>query len=230
MGTLVPLFEPLGYHTQEGEVSIENEGGTLLGWLRDPELFTTRACVLILISSVLGLLVNLSAMLVIQHTSTLTYNVVGHIKTVVVLAGGVLIFGDGMTLKKLTGITVTMTGIVWYSILKMRASAEAKEKEQALRAAKEEVSQLFTPPPATHCLTCALPAAHTAHANRVVRARAMLTICSTLRSRDYADGSARQGEQRDRWWCKRCCRRQGQWLRDARDHASIACVQGLARV
>jgi hypothetical protein len=54
--------------------------------------FNALAC--ILLSAVLGLLVTLSTFLVIGATSALTYNVVGHIKTVGVITGGVLIYGD----------------------------------------------------------------------------------------------------------------------------------------
>lgn len=39
----------------------------------------------------------------------------GHIKTVLILAGGCLFFGDEMPLKKLLGIAVAMAGIIWYS-------------------------------------------------------------------------------------------------------------------
>ena len=43
------------------------------------------------------------------------YNVVGHVKTVIILAGGYLFFQDDMPLKKLAGIAVAMSGIVWYT-------------------------------------------------------------------------------------------------------------------
>lgn len=36
-------------------------------------------------------------------------------KTVIILMGGCLFFGDEMPLKKLAGISVAMCGIVWYS-------------------------------------------------------------------------------------------------------------------
>ncbi len=52
---------------------------------------------------------------VIGATSSLTYNVVGHIKTVIILTGGCLFFGDEMPLKKFLGIATAMMGIVWYS-------------------------------------------------------------------------------------------------------------------
>jgi len=40
---------------------------------------------------------------------------VGHIKTVIILTGGCLFFGDEMPLKKFLGIATAMMGIVWYS-------------------------------------------------------------------------------------------------------------------
>jgi len=127
---LIPFFEPVGQLGDApvlGVLDADAEGharSTLLGWFQDPSLFTTASAVLILVSSVLGLVVNLSAMLVIAHTSTLTYNVVGHVKTVLVLVGGVVIFGDTMPLKKFVGVSVTMAGVIWYSVLKMRPAAK----------------------------------------------------------------------------------------------------------
>lgn len=59
--------------------------------------------------------VSLSTFLVIGATSSLTYNVVGHIKTVIILMGGCMFFGDEMPLKKLAGISIAMLGIMWYS-------------------------------------------------------------------------------------------------------------------
>ncbi len=59
--------------------------------------------------------VSLSTFLVIGATSSLTYNVVGHIKTIIILTGGCMFFGDEMPLKKLAGISIAMLGIMWYS-------------------------------------------------------------------------------------------------------------------
>lgn len=55
----------------------------------------------------------MSTFLVIGVTSSLTYNVVGHLKTVIILTGGCLFFGDEMPPKKLLGVSVAMGGIVW---------------------------------------------------------------------------------------------------------------------
>jgi hypothetical protein len=57
-------------------------------------VLSVPSATMIFISAVLGLLVTLSTFLVIGHTSALTYNVVGHIKTVSIIAGGVIIYGE----------------------------------------------------------------------------------------------------------------------------------------
>lgn len=36
-----------------------------------------------------------------------------HVKTVIILAGGVLLFGDEMPPKKLAGISLALSGIIW---------------------------------------------------------------------------------------------------------------------
>ena len=89
---------------------VDAEPGTLLGYK-----YSMAAIIAIAVSALLGLLVSLSTFLVIGATSSLTYNVVGHIKTVIILMGGCMFFGDEMPLKKLGGISVAMGGIIWYS-------------------------------------------------------------------------------------------------------------------
>lgn len=94
---MIPICEPLGlYGNSAGE-------DTLLSYR-----FTAANVTAILTSAFLGLLVNLSTFLVIGATSALSYNVVGHFKTVLILTGGCLLFGDDMSLKKLSGVGVTM--------------------------------------------------------------------------------------------------------------------------
>lgn len=74
LAVLVPIMEPVGFSMATKD--------TLLGYE-----YTPMAVVAIAVSAVLGLLVSLSTFLVIGATSSLTYNVVGHIKTVIILAG-----------------------------------------------------------------------------------------------------------------------------------------------
>ncbi|KAK2078119.1 hypothetical protein QBZ16_003987 [Prototheca wickerhamii] len=124
LGTLVVVLEPVGLMTRAP--------GTIVGFD-----YTLPAVLVILLSAALGLLVNLSTFLVIGATSSLTYNVVGHVKTVIILSGGVVFFGDAMPPKKMAGIGVAMLGIVWYSHIKLseaRATASARLVTASLEA------------------------------------------------------------------------------------------------
>lgn len=86
--------------------------------------YTFSSVFCIMLSCLLGLAVNLSTFLVIGATSSLTYNIVGHVKTVLILAGGYAFFGDTMTIEKFGGVCVAMCGIVWYSQLQLAAARE----------------------------------------------------------------------------------------------------------
>lgn len=100
LGMLVPMFEPMGWQSQGP--------GTLLGYH-----YTTMAVICILVSAVLGVLVSLSTFLVIGATSSLSYNIVGHLKTIIIITGGCLMFNDVMSWKRLAGLATAMVGIVW---------------------------------------------------------------------------------------------------------------------
>ncbi|KAG1659537.1 hypothetical protein FOA52_016160 [Chlamydomonas sp. UWO 241] len=128
LSVLVLLCEDVGWSSETRTVD------TLLGYH-----YHLAATAAIAVSAVLGLLVSLSTFLVIGATSSLTYNVVGHLKTVIILTGGCLFFGDSMPLKKLFGVSIAMAGIVWYTQLKLaqvdaapRAHSEDGEKLKPL--------------------------------------------------------------------------------------------------
>ena len=104
LAVLVPVLEPVGLFDKSPDAH------TLRGYT-----YTRSSVTAIAISSVLGLLVSLSTFLVIGATSSLTYNIVGHLKTVTILTGGCLIFGDTMSASKLSGVALAMVGIAWYS-------------------------------------------------------------------------------------------------------------------
>ena len=44
----------------------------------------------------------------------------GHLKTVLILSGGFLLFDEKMPAQKLAGVVLAMMGIIWYSSLKMQ--------------------------------------------------------------------------------------------------------------
>ncbi len=117
LALLVPMAEPLGI------APASRSADTLLGFP-----YGLWSLLAILLSAVLGLLVSLSTFLVIGATSSLTYNVVGHLKTIIILSGGCMFFGDTMPLNKLAGVCVAMGGIVWYTQLKLQAASAAGSK------------------------------------------------------------------------------------------------------
>ncbi|KXZ48558.1 hypothetical protein GPECTOR_27g729 [Gonium pectorale] len=106
---LVPLFDDVGFTNQTVD--------TVLGYE-----YSWGAISAIVVSALLGVLVSLSTFLVIGATSSLTYNVVGHFKTVLILTGGCVLFGEDMPWKRFMGICLTMTGIIWYTVLSAQAA------------------------------------------------------------------------------------------------------------
>eukprot|EP00195_Chlamydomonas_chlamydogama_P013701 CAMPEP_0202895290 /NCGR_PEP_ID=MMETSP1392-20130828/4528_1 /ASSEMBLY_ACC=CAM_ASM_000868 /TAXON_ID=225041 /ORGANISM="Chlamydomonas chlamydogama, Strain SAG 11-48b" /LENGTH=280 /DNA_ID=CAMNT_0049580247 /DNA_START=251 /DNA_END=1093 /DNA_ORIENTATION=+ len=112
LGILVPIFEPMGWK--------DRAPGTLLGYEYTPGALTA-----ILISAVLGILVSLSTFLVIGSTSSLTYNIVGHFKTVIILGGGFFFFNDTMSWKRMAGICIAMIGIIWYTQMTVQQAVSA---------------------------------------------------------------------------------------------------------
>ena len=77
------------------------------------------------LTCVIAVLVNFSTFLVIGKCDAVTYQVLGHLKTVLVLAFGFFALGDPMTLKNVVGIGVALVGMVAYG------AAEAAEKRRA---------------------------------------------------------------------------------------------------
>lgn len=70
----------------------------------------------------LAVLVNISNYLVIGKTSPITYQVVGHSKTCLVLILGFVIFSHPVTWRSIVGIATAMTGVVWYGEIKRAES------------------------------------------------------------------------------------------------------------
>jgi len=74
------------------------------------------------LSIAFAILLNVTLFMVIGRTSAVTYNVAGHLKTVLVLLFGFVVFHYPVELKNMAGIVLTLAGVGWYSQLKMRES------------------------------------------------------------------------------------------------------------
>lgn len=86
--------------------------------------YNARSVGLISLSALLGVLVTFSTFLVIGHTSALTYAIAGHVKTIAILMGGILMFGDRMPVVKATGIALALGGVIAYTNIKLSANRD----------------------------------------------------------------------------------------------------------
>jgi solute carrier family 35 protein E3 len=95
--------------------------------------FSQREFILICLTAVIAVGVNVSCFGIIGKTSALTYQVVGHVKTVLILLIGFIFFPpqepvpQDRFLKTAFGMFISMIGIIMYSIFGMRNKAKEEE-------------------------------------------------------------------------------------------------------
>ena len=115
LAILVPILEPVGlFQNTPNKLTLMNFN------------YTLSSVTAIVVSSILGLIVSISTFSLIGITSSLTFNIVGHLKTVTILAGGCLLFGDTLSLSTVAGIVISLIGIMLYSHIQMTAVAQSK--------------------------------------------------------------------------------------------------------
>lgn len=85
--------------------------------------------VAVLFSALLAFGVNVTTFLLIGHTSPLTYNIVGFLKTLLVLIFGVLFFNTPTTGKNMLGTAVALSGLALYMWRKLREREDPKAAE-----------------------------------------------------------------------------------------------------
>ena len=126
LAVAIPLMEPTGlFGASSGPNEVRSEFGppvSLLDWFQNDA--TPFKLFIIFLSGVMGLLVNWSMFLTIKSTSALTFNVVGHLKTFFIIGGGVVLFGDFISIQKALSLFLAFVGIGWYSYLKLNVSAK----------------------------------------------------------------------------------------------------------
>lgn len=104
--------------------------------------FTPKNMSVISATGFFGFLVNISIFLVIGRSSALSYNILGHCKTVVVLLSDYVLFGRPFTFKSSVGIVLTLLGVFWYTSLKLeKVRVEKEARERAPSPNLSEVKQ-----------------------------------------------------------------------------------------
>lgn len=92
--------------------------------------YTADIVFFIILSCAISISVNFSTFLVIGKTSPVTYQVLGHLKTCLVLAFGYILLSNPFSPKNVFGIFVAMLGMFLYSYYQILES-KAKESEKA---------------------------------------------------------------------------------------------------
>lgn len=98
--------------------------------------FSTGAMVTLLASCTLAVLVNISQFMCLGRFSAVSFQVLGHSKTLLVLLGGWAFLGDTITGKKFAGMMLAVSGMIWYG----KASAAQAKAPQRKPQTPESVS------------------------------------------------------------------------------------------
>lgn len=108
--------------------------------------YTSQVIVFIVLSCMISVAVNFSTFLVIGKTSPVTYQVLGHLKTCLVLAFGYVLLHDPFSWRNILGIFVALVGMILYSYFCTRESQQkALDASAQLPQVKEsELGQLLS--------------------------------------------------------------------------------------
>eukprot|EP00184_Porphyridium_aerugineum_P006733 CAMPEP_0184700750 /NCGR_PEP_ID=MMETSP0313-20130426/15842_1 /TAXON_ID=2792 /ORGANISM="Porphyridium aerugineum, Strain SAG 1380-2" /LENGTH=332 /DNA_ID=CAMNT_0027160559 /DNA_START=74 /DNA_END=1072 /DNA_ORIENTATION=- len=96
--------------------------------------YSTYNVMCILFTGLIAFLVNISIFLIIGKSSPLTYNILGHAKTCFILMTDFIFFSRPLDLMGGAGILSAMSGVIWYTNLKLEKARIQKEQDAAIKA------------------------------------------------------------------------------------------------
>ncbi|KAH8479960.1 hypothetical protein POPTR_019G128900v4 [Populus trichocarpa] len=105
--------------------------------------YTPLVLFFIVLSCLISVSVNFSTFLVIGKTSPVTYQVLGHLKTCLVLAFGYVLLRDPFSWRNILGILIAVVGMVLYSYC---CTLENQQKQNEAPAKLPEVKESETDP------------------------------------------------------------------------------------
>eukprot|EP00268_Persea_americana_P047909 TRINITY_DN5020_c0_g1_i7.p1 TRINITY_DN5020_c0_g1~~TRINITY_DN5020_c0_g1_i7.p1 ORF type:complete len:278 (-),score=26.29 TRINITY_DN5020_c0_g1_i7:314-1147(-) len=120
--------------------------GPFLDWLLTNQnvfafKYTPQVLAFIVLSCLISVSVNFSTFLVIGKTSPVTYQVLGHLKTCLVLAFGYVLLHDPFSWQNIFGILIALVGMIVYSYCcSLESQQKASEVSAQLSQAKESES------------------------------------------------------------------------------------------
>ncbi|CAL9133167.1 Triose-phosphate Transporter family [Musa troglodytarum] len=103
--------------------------------------YTPQVLIFIVLSCLISVSVNFSTFLVIGKTSPVTYQVLGHLKTCLVLTFGYVLLHDPFSWRNIFGISVAIVGMVLYSyICTIEGQQKAREASSQMLQVKDNDS------------------------------------------------------------------------------------------
>ncbi|KAI6687006.1 hypothetical protein NL676_032919 [Syzygium grande] len=105
--------------------------------------YTPQVLFFIVLSCLISVSVNFSTFLVIGKTSPVTYQVLGHLKTCLVLAFGYVLLHDPFSWRNILGILIAIVGMVLYSYY---CTAESQQKANEISAQLTQPKESETDP------------------------------------------------------------------------------------
>ncbi|KAK8509941.1 hypothetical protein V6N13_118487 [Hibiscus sabdariffa] len=91
--------------------------------------YTPQVLFFIVLSCMISVSVNFSTFMVIGKTSPVTYQVLGHLKTCLVLAFGYILLRDPFSWRNVLGILIAVVGMVLYSYCSILENQQQKASE-----------------------------------------------------------------------------------------------------
>ena len=85
--------------------------------------YSNEVLIVAFISCGLAIAVNFATFAVIGKCSAVTYQVIGHLKTMLVLGFGFVVVGDPVVAKNIAGLVVALFGMILYARAEMRDRA-----------------------------------------------------------------------------------------------------------
>ncbi|GJN20873.1 hypothetical protein PR202_gb08306 [Eleusine coracana subsp. coracana] len=101
--------------------------------------YTVQVVVFIVLSCSIAVCVNFSTFLVIGTTSPVTYQVLGHLKTCLVLSFGYMLLKDPFTVRNVVGILIAIFGMGLYSYCSV---TESRKKSEAAAGSLPVAAQM----------------------------------------------------------------------------------------
>lgn len=110
-------------------------------------VYTHPAITLLVASCMVAVLVNLSSFMCLGRFSAVTFQVMGHTKTFMVLTGGVLLFHETVSPKQLMGMSLAVAGMISYGYYSSLAPLPGASSSNARRS---EQTPLLKPQESPH--------------------------------------------------------------------------------